>query len=153
MVQSGNHMPALMIYECNYTGLPQPRFGGSNAEPCLLGSGFLEWRWRPKSLGGGNFSHQCEELAGTSSKNTTTTLLWLVLVNFYPLRMHSQSQVRSVNKWTPVPLGTRCTRITGTFPGTGICTIGQGLEGGGTLVLTFTQILLGSWGRWEYGPS
>lgn len=152
MVQSGNHMPALMIYECNYTGLPQPRFGGSNAEPRLLGSGFLEWRWRPESLGGGNFSHQCEELAGTSSKNTTITLLWLVLVNFYPLRMHSQSQVRSVNKWIPVPLGTRCTRITGTFPGTGICTIGQGLEGGGTLVLTFTQILLGSWGRWEYGP-
>lgn len=115
MVQSGNHMPALMIYECNYTGLPQPRFGGSNAEPRLLGSGFLEWRWRPESLGGGNFSHQCEELAGTSSKNTTITLLWLVLVNFYPLRMHSQSQVRSVNK-CPCPLEHAAPELQAPFP-------------------------------------
>jgi hypothetical protein len=42
-------MPALMIYECNYTGLPQPSFGGNSAEPSLLCFGSVEWCWRPPS--------------------------------------------------------------------------------------------------------
>lgn len=85
----------------------------------------------PELLGGGSFSDLYEELAGTTSKSTNITLSWLVLVNFYPLRMHSQFQVRSVNKWTPVPLGTHCTRITAPFPSTSVATIGQVLEGVG----------------------
>lgn len=82
-------MPALMIYECNYTGLPQPRFAGNSAEPSLLWVGSVEWRCR-------SLSHW-EEAAFLSSTGSllgmaarAIPLSWLALVNFYPLRMYSQ---------------------------------------------------------------
>lgn len=71
MVRPGNHMLALMIYERNYTGLPQQRFGENSAEPSLLCFGSVEWRSleAPDSLGGGSFSGQSLELAGSSSQS------------------------------------------------------------------------------------
>lgn len=82
-------MPALMMYECNYTGLPQPRFGGNTAEPNLLWFGSVEWRRRLLS-----HWEEAAFLIGTESSLGTAaraiTLSWLALVNFYPLRMYSQ---------------------------------------------------------------
>lgn len=82
-------MPALMIYERNYTGLPQPRFGGNSAEPSLLRFGSVEWLWRPLSHWEEAAFLICTgSLLGTAARAITPSCLALVI--FCPLRMYSQ---------------------------------------------------------------